>query len=147
MAWAMVIAAIAGGTVAAVGTEHILVTLAGAVVTWIILAGRRVVRWRVARHIVTSERVIARTGVVARRVTEIPLTAIDAVHYHQRMFERLIGCGTLVITPAGRVAPTRLTSVRRPAAWQSLIWHARERRLDRTRGQATDSSLWADDEP
>lgn len=145
LVWAMVVAAVAGGALAALGTDPMVVILAAAATVWLVVAGRRVMRWRFARHILTSERIIARTGVVARSGTEIPLTNIDAVHYRQRMFERVIGCGTLVITPVGSMAPTRLANVRRPAVVQSSVWQARERRLEAVRGPAADPLSWRDD--
>jgi membrane protein YdbS with pleckstrin-like domain len=59
-------------------------------------------KWRTTRLIVTNRRLIERRGFFGRRGREIPLMALSDVSYHQTLFERLIGAGTVVLESAGR---------------------------------------------
>jgi membrane protein YdbS with pleckstrin-like domain len=75
-----------------------LVALAVSVV-WLL---GRYAKWRTTRLIVTNRRLIERRGFFGRRGREIPLLALSDVSFHQTLFERLIGAGTVVIESAGR---------------------------------------------
>ena len=63
--------------------------------------------WLVASYTVTNRRLITRYGVITRRGHDIPLTRISDVAYEKDLIDRLLGCGTLVISDAsthGQVA-------------------------------------------
>jgi membrane protein YdbS with pleckstrin-like domain len=100
----VVVIVIAGAATGAI--EH-APTWAG----WLSLAGLalsvgwllgRYARWRTTRLIVTNRRLVERRGFFGRRGREIPITALSDVSFHQTLFERLIGAGTVVIESAGR---------------------------------------------
>ncbi len=59
-----------------------------------------VVRWRATHFVVTTRRVLVREGVLSRRGIDIPMRRINSVQFRHTIFERILGCGTLVIESA-----------------------------------------------
>jgi uncharacterized membrane protein YdbT with pleckstrin-like domain len=114
LAWAMVLAAAAGVGVAALDSPLDLVVAGGAVVIWVLLTGRNVVRWWFTAYLLTTERIIVRQGMIARSGTEIPLENIVNVLFSQSVLERLLGYGDLVIESAGSQGQSRLTDIPDP---------------------------------
>ena len=63
--------------------------------------------WSAATYTVTDRRVLTRTGIFTRKGHDIPLNRISDVSYEKGVLDRLLGCGTLIISDAstqGRVA-------------------------------------------
>jgi uncharacterized membrane protein YdbT with pleckstrin-like domain len=74
-------------------------------VVWFVL--RPFLIWMTASYTITTRRLITRHGVITRRGHDIPLTRISDVAYEKDIIDRLLGCGTLVISDAsthGQVA-------------------------------------------
>ena len=96
-------------------------------------------RWTTTNFVVTSERVISRTGVVSKRGIEIPLDRINTVFFNQSLFERIIGAGDLGIESAGEGGRQTFTDIRKPNLVQNEIYRQVEglenRKLQRL-GQA-----------
>ncbi len=59
-----------------------------------------VIRWRTTHFVVTTQRVLVREGVLSRSGIDIPLTRVNSVQFRHTFFQRLLGCGTLVIESA-----------------------------------------------
>jgi membrane protein YdbS with pleckstrin-like domain len=57
-------------------------------------------RWRTTHFIVTTDRVMAREGVVNRTGLDIPLSRINSVRFEHGLIDRVFGCGTLIIESA-----------------------------------------------
>jgi membrane protein YdbS with pleckstrin-like domain len=55
------------------------------------------VRWRTTHFIVTSDRVMAREGVIRRTGIDIPLSRLSSVRFEHGLIDRIVGCGTLII--------------------------------------------------
>jgi uncharacterized membrane protein YdbT with pleckstrin-like domain len=91
----------------------------------------RYVRWAGINFVVTSERVISRTGVIAKKGIEIPLDRINTVFFNQTLFERLIGAGDLGIESAGEGGRQTFKDIRKPSDVQQAIYRAME--ADETR--------------
>jgi uncharacterized membrane protein YdbT with pleckstrin-like domain len=91
----------------------------------------RYVRWAGINFVVTSERVISRTGVIAKKGIEIPLDRINTVFFNQTLFERLIGAGDLGIESAGEGGRQTFNDIRKPRNVQQAIYRAME--ADETR--------------
>lgn len=66
-----------------------------AVIVWLFLAP--LVRWRTTHFIVTTDRVMAREGVVKRTGIDIPMSRISSVRFEHGLTDRIFGCGTLTI--------------------------------------------------
>lgn len=59
-----------------------------------------VVRWRTTHFVVTTRRVLVREGVLTRHGIDIPISRINSVEFRHTVFERLVGCGTLIVESA-----------------------------------------------
>jgi len=129
LGWAMVLAAGVGIMLAAVG-DPTWRWAAGvvAIALWLLLAVRSVVAWWAAIYVLTTERIIVRTGLLARRGTEIPLESIVNVLFSQRVIERLLGYGDVLIESAGSQGQSRLEDIPDPQGFQSEVHAAREAR-------------------
>ncbi|MEO5839218.1 MAG: PH domain-containing protein [Acidimicrobiales bacterium] len=86
----------------------------------------RYAKWHTTNFVVTDERVISRSGVVAKKGIEIPLDRINTVFFHQSFFERLIGAGDLGIESAGEGGRENFSDVRKPALVQQQIYQQKE---------------------
>ncbi|MDA8040298.1 MAG: PH domain-containing protein, partial [Actinomycetota bacterium] len=77
--------------------------------------------WRAASLVVTTSRVVYRSGVVRRTGREIPINRIQDVTFRQSLAERVLGAGALTIESAGEGGQEPFPDIRRPARVQSLI--------------------------
>jgi uncharacterized membrane protein YdbT with pleckstrin-like domain len=101
-------------------------------IAWAIWLACKYVSWSFTHFVVTTDRVIYRTGFVSKRGVEIPLDRINNINFSQRLFERVIGAGDLSIESAGRDGQSRFSDVRHPDGVQQEIYrqaeaHARKR--------------------
>jgi uncharacterized membrane protein YdbT with pleckstrin-like domain len=92
----------------------------------------RYFNWNFTHFVVTTNRVIFRTGVLAKHGVEIPMDRISNINFHQTIWERVIGAGDLEIESAGRDGQTRFDDVWHPDAVQQTLYqqmedHARTR--------------------
>jgi uncharacterized membrane protein YdbT with pleckstrin-like domain len=102
---------------------------------------RRFVAWVTSYFIVTSDRIIHREGWIAKRSMEIPLEAINDVRFHQRVFERMIGAGDLIISSASEFGREVFGDIRNPEHVQKTIYEQGELNKDRMyRGVGRDSA-------
>jgi uncharacterized membrane protein YdbT with pleckstrin-like domain len=83
--------------------------LALVVVLWWVL--RPFLDWLTATYTVTSKRLITREGLISRRGHDIPLLRISDVAYDQGILDRMLGCGTLVISDASTHGSVRLHDI------------------------------------
>jgi uncharacterized membrane protein YdbT with pleckstrin-like domain len=67
--------------------------------------------WLTATYTVTNRRLITRSGVLTRRGHDIPLNRISDVSYERDLLDRMLGCGTLVISDASTHGRVRLPDV------------------------------------
>ena len=132
--WTVVIGAVAGFLHVKTGgktdVRQVLqwIIIGVAFVLWIPLAALPAVRWRFTLFVLTNERVITRTGVIAKHSKEIPLETINDVTFGQRVIERIIGAGDLIIESAGESGQNRFTDIRSPEQVQLEIYRAAESR-------------------
>lgn len=78
-------------------------------------------RWRSTSLVVTTERIVRRSGILVRRGTEIPLGQLADLSYRQGLVGRLVGAGDLVIESAGRDGREIVPDVPHPRAVQEEI--------------------------
>jgi uncharacterized membrane protein YdbT with pleckstrin-like domain len=110
----------------------------GGVVTlgWYFLAVLPAMRWRWTMFVLTSDRLITRSGIVAKHSREIPLERINDVTFTQTVLERALGAGDLLVESAGERGQTRITDVRKPEQVQLMIYKQTEDNSTRVvRGQ------------
>lgn len=88
---------------------------------------RPIVRWATSHFVLTSTRIVRRSGWIAKESIEIPLEKISDVRFRQSVFERLVRAGDLTIESAGRSGQERLQSCRDPERVQRRIYEMKER--------------------
>jgi uncharacterized membrane protein YdbT with pleckstrin-like domain len=89
---------------------------------WLLL---QYLNWTFTHFVVTSSRVVFRTGVLAKHGVEIPMDRIANINFNQ-IFERVIGAGDLEIESAGRDGQTKFNDVWHPDAVQQEIYRQME---------------------
>jgi uncharacterized membrane protein YdbT with pleckstrin-like domain len=97
--------------------------LAGLAVTaalflWLVV---RLARWNTTQFVITTDRLITREGVVAKKGKEIPLERINDITFSQSVRERLLGTGDLMIQSGGETGQQHFSNIRRPATVQNEI--------------------------
>ena len=110
-----------------------ILIIAGLVITggWLLL---RYSKWATTRFVITSQRVVFRTGVLAKSGIEIPLDRVNNVNFHQSVFERMLGAGDLLIESGGEDGQSRYTDIRHPDRVQKLIHSQMESLAQRRAG-------------
>lgn len=108
----------------------------------IVLAVVPVFRWWFTIYVLTTERLITRTGVIARSGIELPLENINNVIFTQNILERVLQSGDLLIESAGESGQSRFSDIPNPEEFQSLLYRTREEQGRRT---ATEESVIAAD--
>ena len=88
-------------------------------------------RWSRTYFVVTSQRVIFREGVLARRGIEIPLERVNNVNFAQSILERMLGAGDLLIESASEEGQQLFGDIRNPEQVQNIIHEAIHERTGR----------------
>jgi len=108
----------------------VLWSSAPAFMAWVLLAfgvcvfvyfAARYIGWRTKSFVVTSQRIVYRTGALRRTGREIPIGRVQDVTYHQTVVERIVRAGSLTVESAGRHGQDPFPDITRPAEVQSLI--------------------------
>jgi membrane protein YdbS with pleckstrin-like domain len=68
-------------------------------------------RWMTSTYTVTNRRLITRQGIITRTGRDIPLFRINDVAYEKHLLDRLLGCGTLIISDATEKAGVVLPDI------------------------------------
>ena len=102
---------------------------------------RRIVAWATSHFVLTTDRLIHRSGWFAKESMEVPLENINDVRFSQTVFERTIGAGDLRIESAGEFGQQRFTDIRDPEKVQKTIYEANEANQGRMRGPASSGSV------
>jgi uncharacterized membrane protein YdbT with pleckstrin-like domain len=88
-----------------------IVIAAVALVLFILLCVRPLLRWLTTHFVVTTRRVIMREGLIARQGRDIPLFRVNDVTFSHTVFERIVGAGTLVVESAGEHGQVSLADI------------------------------------
>ncbi len=67
--------------------------------------------WLTTTYTVTNRRLITRTGILNRTGHDIPVPRISDVAYEHGLLDRVLGCGTLVISDASERGRVRLHDI------------------------------------
>ncbi|HEY5663606.1 MAG TPA: PH domain-containing protein [Ilumatobacter sp.] len=97
---------------------YVALVLILACALWLVV---RYLKWATTNFVITSDRVIFRSGVIGKTGIEIPLERVNNVLFNQSIFERLLGAGDLLIESGGEDGQQRFSDVRRPEQVQNLI--------------------------
>jgi uncharacterized membrane protein YdbT with pleckstrin-like domain len=104
----------------------LLVTWGIVAVVWAGWLGLKYLEWNFTHFVVTDDRVIYRTGVVAKRGVEIPMERINNINFHQGVWERVIGAGDLDIESAGKDGQSHFDDVWHPDGVQQELYRQME---------------------
>jgi uncharacterized membrane protein YdbT with pleckstrin-like domain len=116
------------------------------------------VRWRTTHFVLTTKRVIMRSGLLARSGRDIPLFRVNDVTFGHSAWERLFGAGTLTVESAGERGQVTLGDIPHVEAVQRELYRLVEMHEARRSGELlqrsqdpsydTDTaSPWYDDSP
>ena len=98
---------------------------------------RAFLNWVTAHFVVTSDRVIHRSGWLAKQSMEIALERINDVRFHQTVLERVVGAGDLRIESGGEYGQNHFRDIRDPERVQKLIYEMAEENEARMRAPAS----------
>ena len=77
--------------------------------------------WLVTHYTITNRRLVTRTGVITRRGHDIPLSRVSDVASEKDLIDRLLGCGTLVISDASTFGQVPLKDIPRVEERQRVL--------------------------
>lgn len=113
-----------------------LVALTALNALWLVA---RLAKWATTQFVVTTDRLIYRSGVLAKKGLEIPLERVNNIHFNQGVFERVLRSGDLMIESGGERGQQSFSDIRRPAFVQNEIYRqmeaAQARDADRMAGR------------
>jgi uncharacterized membrane protein YdbT with pleckstrin-like domain len=111
-----------------------LLATAVAAAAWAVWLGSRLISWQTTHFVVTSERLVFRSGILAKHTRDIPLDKINDLASSQTLFERMIGAGDLLIESAGERGQETFSDIPHPDAVQQEIYRQMEVNQSRTMG-------------
>jgi uncharacterized membrane protein YdbT with pleckstrin-like domain len=85
---------------------------------WLVI---RYLKWSSTNFVITTHRLIYRSGVFAKHGVEIPLERVMNVNFNQSIFERIVGAGDLLIESGGKDGQQRFSDIRKPEHVMNLI--------------------------
>ena len=98
-----------------------LVVAVLAVLFLVFLVVKPFVRWYTTTYTFTNRRFVERSGLIARQGRTIPLNRISGVDYDQGVFDRLFGCGTLVVSDASETGTVPLRDIPHVEETQRIV--------------------------
>jgi membrane protein YdbS with pleckstrin-like domain len=132
----IVLAAGPGGTVG----QGVNILAGIAVLASLAFFAHRYAGWVSTNFVVTSDRVVYRSGIVAKTGVEIPVDKINTVFFNQRVFERMLGLGDIRIESASTDGASVFEDIPKPSAVQNIIYGVIDAKSDSSFdrvGQAT----------
>jgi uncharacterized membrane protein YdbT with pleckstrin-like domain len=101
-------------------------------VVWVV---RPFVYWWSTQYVFTDHRIIVRTGIIARKGRDMPLSRVNDVSFEHSFIERFLNCGTLLVESAGTQGQLRIASVPNVEAIQRDIYRLHDEDDERRRRQ------------
>jgi uncharacterized membrane protein YdbT with pleckstrin-like domain len=93
--------------------------LAVAALVWFLA---RYAKWTTTNLVLTSDRLVYRSGVIAKKGIEIPLERINTVFSNQSIFERMLRSGDLVVESGGERGQQSFKDIPKPSLVQNEIY-------------------------
>jgi membrane protein YdbS with pleckstrin-like domain len=107
---------------------------AAVALAWAVWLGARLISWQTTHFVVTSDRLVFRSGILAKHTRDIPLEKVNDLASSQSFFERIIGAGDLLIESAGERGQETFSDIPRPDAVQQEIYRQMEINQNRMMG-------------
>ncbi len=99
---------------------------AAVALAWALWLAGRLARWYTTHFVVTSDRLIYRTGVLAKHGRDIPLERVNDITSNQSFLERILGSGDLLIESAGERGQQTFADIGHPDQVQQEIYKQME---------------------
>lgn len=93
--------------------------LVAVAIVWLVL--RPFVLWASATYTFTDRRLITRSGVIVRRGHDMPLARISDIAYEFGPIDRMLGCGTLIVSDASTHGQIKLHDIPRVEETQRAV--------------------------
>jgi uncharacterized membrane protein YdbT with pleckstrin-like domain len=111
----------------------------GVMLLSVLWLGQRWIKWSSTRLVLTTDRLIYRSGVFTKTGREIPLERINDISSSQTVWERVLRSGDLMIESGGEHGQQRFSNMLNPFQIQSLVYkqieRAQARDMDRVAGR------------
>jgi uncharacterized membrane protein YdbT with pleckstrin-like domain len=114
---------------------------------FVAFALRALLNWLTAHFVVTSDRVIHRSGWIAKQSMEIALERVNDVRFNQTVLERVVGAGDLRIESGGEYGQNHFRDIRDPERVQKLIYEMGEENERRMRSVPAPPDAEGDEDP
>ncbi|MGY1673516.1 PH domain-containing protein [Geodermatophilus sp. SYSU D00710] len=98
-----------------------MLLLAVALVVLAVAVAGPLLRWRTTHVVVTTHRVLVRTGVLSRRGRDVALSRVTDVSCRQTPWERIVRSGTVTVESAGEGPPLVLRRLPDSDGVQALL--------------------------
>lgn len=95
--------------------------------------------WLTSTYVVTNERILTKHGVLRQYGRTMPLSRVNDVAFDHGLVDRMLRCGTLVVSSAGELGQLVLTDVPRVESVQRTIYELVEAEHDRARSSIRDA--------
>jgi uncharacterized membrane protein YdbT with pleckstrin-like domain len=92
-------------------------------------------RWRTTHYVITTHRVLIRTGILNHEGHDIPLKRLNDVAFEQSIWDRMLGAGSLTLESAGEHGQETLQNIPHADKNQQLINRLVEEDADRRSGR------------
>ncbi len=102
------------------------VVVAAAAIAFAIFVVAPFAKWLTTHFVVTTRRVIMRSGVLGRSGRDVPLYRINDVTFEHSFFERLLGAGSLIVESAGERGQVTLADIPHPEDVQREVYRLME---------------------
>jgi uncharacterized membrane protein YdbT with pleckstrin-like domain len=91
-------------------------------------------RWMTTLYVLTTDRLITRTGILSRAGRDIPLSRVNDVSFSHNLFERILRCGTLTVESAGERGQLVMADVPRVETVQRELYRLVDQHTQRRTG-------------
>ena len=114
------------------GRWFILAVMVLLLIFWVV---RPFIYWWSTQYVFTDHRIIVRTGIIARKGRDMPLSRVNDVSFEHSAIERFLNCGTLLVESAGTQGQLRIQSVPDVEQIQREIYRLHDEDDERRRRQ------------
>lgn len=106
-------------------------------ILWLVVAPW--VSWSTTHYVITTRRVLLRSGVITRKGRDIPHSRINDVSFEQSVVQRMMGFGTLIVQSASEDGAANLRDMPKVEEAQSLLYRLVEQDRERRAGRQAES--------
>ena len=141
----VVLAALVQARIQGDAQDVLLIPLLAIGVLALLWFGVRWAKWATTMFVVTTDRLIHRTGVISKHGREIPLERLNDISFNKTVWQRILGAGDLLVESAGERGQQSFSSFPHPERIQNEIHRqielAQGRDADRAAGRREPSPL------